>query len=91
MEQRVEMHVTGKAVGASGQQEAFAEMVRVAVGHIDPRARTQVRVGADDRVGIELVVERARQMQVGEALEQLLIEPEISSSVLDEEPAPADS
>jgi len=83
------MHVTGKAVGASGQEEAFAELVRTTVGHIDPHARPDVRVGADDAVRIELVVERSRQIPVGEALEQLLTEAHISSAVL-EDPAPAD-
>ena len=52
--------------------------------------RPDVRVGADDAVRIELVVERSLQMPVGEALEQLLTEAQISSAVL-EHPAPADS
>jgi hypothetical protein len=82
--ERVQMHITGKAVGASGQEDAFAEMVRVTVGHIAPHAHPQVRVGADDAVRIELVLERRLQIPVGEALEQLLTEADISSSVVDE-------
>jgi hypothetical protein len=65
-------------------------MVRTTVGHIDPHARPDVRVGADDAVRIELVVERSLQIRVGEALEQLLTEAHISSAVL-EDPPPAGS
>jgi hypothetical protein len=82
--QRVQIQITGRAVGASGQQEGFAEMVQAAVARHDPHARAEVRVGVDDGVRIELVVERRLQIPVGESLEQLLSESEISSSVVDE-------
>lgn len=77
------MTVTGKAVGASGEDKAFAEMVRVAVAGVAEHARTKVQVGADDAVRIEVVVDRNLQSGVGEALEHLLVHPEIQSSVID--------
>ena len=79
----VVMTVTGKAVGASGEDEAFAEMVRVAVAGAAEHARTKVQVGADDAVRIEVVVDRGLQSAVGEALEHLLVHPEIQSAVID--------
>jgi citrate lyase gamma subunit len=79
----VTMIITGKAVGASGQEEAFADMVRVAVAGATEHARTKIQVGADDAVRIEIVVDRALQSAVGEALEHLLVHPEIQSSVVD--------
>jgi hypothetical protein len=79
----VAMTVTGKAVGASGEDEAFAEMVRVAVAGAAEHARTKVHVGGDDTVRIEVVVERRLQSDVGEALAHLLVDPEIQSAVID--------
>lgn len=79
----VVMTVTGKAVGASGEDEAFAEMVRVTVAGVAEHARTKVQVAADDSVTIEVVVERGLQSDVGEALEHLLVHPEIRSAVVD--------
>jgi hypothetical protein len=79
----VNMTVTGKAVGASGEDEAFAEMVRVAVAAVAEHAHTKVQVGADDTVRIEVVVDKALQSDVGEALEHLLVHAEIRSAVVD--------
>ena len=83
------MHVTGGAVGASDEPDGFAEMVRTIVRDAaagDP-AQVQVRVGADDAAAIEIVVDRGRQLAIGESLERLLAEPEITSEVVGEEPA----
>lgn len=84
----VTMTVTGKAVGASGQDEAFAEMVRVAVAGVAELARTRVQVGADDAVRIDVVVDKSLQSDVGEALARLVAHPEIESRVIgaDDEP-----
>ena len=85
------MHVTGKAVGATDEQDGFAEMVRTIVREAaaDDPASVQVRVGADDAAAIEIVVDRRRQQAIGEALERLLAEPAITSQVVGEEPAKA--
>jgi citrate lyase gamma subunit len=79
----VMLTVTGKAVGAAGQDEAFAEMVRVAVAGAAEHARTKVQVGAEDAVRIEVVVDRSLQSAVGEALAHLVAHPEIQSTVID--------
>ena len=81
----VAMTVTGKAVGASGEDEAFAEMVRVAVAGVAEHARPKIQVGADDTVRVEVVVDRRLQSDVGEALEQLILQAEIQSAVIDED------
>jgi hypothetical protein len=85
----VRMHVRGRAVGASDEQDGFAEMVRTVVRGAaqDDPAQVSVRVGADDAAAIEVVVDRRRQQAIGEALERLLAEPEITSEVVGEEPA----
>jgi hypothetical protein len=87
----VRMHVTGRAVGASEEPDGFAEMVRriVREAAADDPAHVRVQVGAGDAAAIEIVVERRRQQAVGEALERLLAEPEITSEVVGEEPAKA--
>ena len=84
----VAMTVTGKAVGASGEDEAFAEMVRVAVAGAAEHARTKVQVGADDVIRIEVVVDRSLQSDVGEALAHLVQHPEIQSVVIGEDDDP---
>jgi uncharacterized protein (DUF849 family) len=84
----VRMHVTGKAAGASDEPDGFAEMVRTVVRAAaggEP-AHVHVRVGADDAAAIEVAVERSRQQAIGEALERLLAEPEITSEVVGEGP-----
>ena len=85
----VRMHVTGKAVAAAEEPDGFAEMVRsVARGAAgDDPVQVQVRVGADDAAAIEIVVDRAHQQPIGEALERLLADPQITSEVVGEEPA----
>jgi hypothetical protein len=80
----VAMTVTGKAVGASGEDQAFAEMVQVAAAGVAEHARTKVQVGADDVVRIEVVVDKSLQSDVGEALAQLLQHPEIQSTVIED-------
>jgi citrate lyase gamma subunit len=79
----VMLTVTGKAVGAAGEDEAFAEMARVAVAGVAEHARTKVQVGADDAVRIEVVVDKSLQSDVGEALAHLVVHPEIQSAVID--------
>ena len=85
------MHVTGRAVGASDEQDGFAEMVRTIVREAaaDDPARVRVRIGADDATAIEIVVDRRRQQAIGEALERLLAEPAITSEIVGEEAAEA--
>jgi len=82
---KVRMHITGRAVGASEEQAGFAELVRTKVGGVTDRAFPDVKVGSEDEVRIEIVVDRALQSDVGEAIEPLLAEPEITSAVLDDE------
>jgi hypothetical protein len=84
----VRMHVTGTAVGASDEPDGFAEMVRTIVREAaaDDPARVSVKVGAQDAAAIEIVVDRHRQQAVGEALERLLAQAEITSEVVDELP-----
>jgi hypothetical protein len=87
----VRMHVTGRAVGASDEPDGFAEMVRTVVREAagDDPARVHVSVGGEDAATIEIVVDRSRQLAVGESLERLLAGSEITSEVLGEEPAEA--
>jgi hypothetical protein len=82
---KVVMKVTGRAVGASGEDEAFAEMVCVAITGVADNARPKVQVGADDSVRVEVVIDKRVQSEVGEVLEQLLSHAVIESSVLDED------
>jgi hypothetical protein len=89
----VRMHVTGRAVGATDEQDGFAEMVRTIVREAaaDDPAQVQVRIGADDAAAIEIRVDRRRQQAIGEALERLLAEPQITSTVVGEEPEAAEA
>ncbi|MGN6378083.1 MAG: hypothetical protein ACTHNU_03965 [Gaiellales bacterium] len=82
---RVVMTITGTAVGASGEEDAFADLVRVTIGHVAEHARPTIRVGADDQVAIEVTVDRRVQSDVGEALDRLLADASISSSVIGED------
>ena len=90
----VVMKVTGRAVGASGEDEAFGAMVGVAIAGVAEHARPKVRVGADDSVRIEVVVDKRLQSDVGEVLEQLLSYAVIESAVIDQDghelPPPTD-
>jgi len=76
------MQITGRAVGASEEQAGFAELVRTTVGRVTDRAFPDVRVGSEDAVRIEIVLDRELQSDVGEALEPLLADPQITSTVL---------
>ena len=49
------------------------------------RAFLDVRFGSEDAVTIEIVLDRELQSGVGEAIEPLLADPQITSAVLDEE------
>jgi hypothetical protein len=82
---KVRMHITGRAVGASDEESGFAELVRTKVGGVTDRAFPDVKVGSEDEVRIEIVVDRELQSDVGEAVEPLLADPEITSAVLDDE------
>ena len=81
----VVMRVTGRAVGASGEDEAFVEMVCAAITGVADHARPEVRIGADDSVRVEVVIDKRLQSEVGEVLEQLLSHAVIESFVLDED------
>ena len=85
----VSMIITGRAVGASGEEKAFEDMVRVTIGRVAAHAHPTVRIGAEDAATIEVVVDRRLQSDVGEALAALLAEPSITSSVIGEEPPPS--
>jgi hypothetical protein len=80
----VELTATGLGVGASGEKDAFAEMIRTEIAHVVPTARPDVRIGSDDAVAVSVVIDRRDQADVGDVLERLLQEPQIQSSVLDE-------
>ena len=82
---KVRMQITGRAVGASDEQAGFAELVRTTVGRVTDRAFPDVKVGSEDAVRIEIVVDRTLQSDVGEAIEPLLADPQITSAVLDDE------
>jgi hypothetical protein len=82
---KVRMQITGRAVGASDEQAGFAELVRTTVGSVTDRAFPDVKVGSEDAVRIEIVVDRTLQSDVGEAIEPLLADPQITSAVLDDE------
>jgi hypothetical protein len=78
------MQISGRAVGSSDEQAGFAELVRTRVGGVTDRAFPDVRFGSEDAVTIEIVLDREFQSDVGEAIEPLLAEPQITSAVLDE-------
>ena len=52
------------------------------MGRVTDRAFPDVRVGSEDAVRIEIVLDRELQSDVGEALEPLLADPQITSTVL---------
>jgi citrate lyase gamma subunit len=80
----VHMKVTGTAVGASGENEGFAELARTTIADVAPAARPEISVAGDDQVTIELDLDRSDQSQVGEAMEQLLTEAVVYSELIDE-------
>jgi hypothetical protein len=82
---KVRMQITGRAIGASDEQPGFAELVRTRVGGVTDRAFPDVKIGSEDEVRIEIVVDRALQSDVAEALEPLLADPHVTSAVLDDE------
>jgi hypothetical protein len=55
------------------------------VGGVTDRAFPDVKIGSEDEVRIEIVVDRELQSDVAEALEPLLAEPQVTSAVLEEE------
>lgn len=81
---KVELTAHGKGVGATGEGEAFTQMVGVEIARVAALARPEVRVGADDAVTVVVVVERRDQAAVGSILERLLQDVDISSTVIDE-------
>ena len=87
---KVRMQITGRAVGSSDEQAGFAELVRTRVGSVTDRAFPDVRFGSEDAVAIEIVLDRELQSGVGEAIEPLLADPQITSAVLDDEELPED-
>jgi hypothetical protein len=74
-------------VGASGEDDAFAELVRTEIARVAPQARPDIGVGADDAVTMTVELDRSHQAEVGELMERLLQDPLIESTVLDDEPA----
>lgn len=82
---RVRLTASGRGVGASGEDDGFAELVRTEIAHLVPTARPEVAVGADDAVTVTVELDRADQGAVGELLERLIQEPLVESSVLDDE------
>jgi hypothetical protein len=85
---KVRMEITGRAVGASDEQAGFAELVRTTVGGVTDRAFPDVKIGSEDAVRIEIVLDRELQSGVGEAIEPLLADPHITSAVVDEDEQP---
>jgi hypothetical protein len=83
---RVRLTAAGRGVGASGEADAFAEMVHTEITHVAPAARPETRVGADDAVTVSVDLDRSDQSAVGEVLERLLQGIRIESSLLDDEP-----
>ena len=81
---KVRMQISGRAIGSSDEQAGFAELVRTRVGGVTDRAFPDVRFGSEDAVTIEIVLDRELQSDVGEAIEPLLAEPQITSAVVDE-------
>jgi hypothetical protein len=84
---RVRLTATGRGVGASGEDAAFAELVRTEVARVAPRTRPEIGVAADDAVTVSVELDRTDQGAVGELMERLLQEPRVESTVLDDEPA----
>jgi hypothetical protein len=84
---RVELRATGRGVGASGEEDAFTDLVRTEIGHVAPAARPTIRIGPDDAVAVSVELERDDQSDVGKVLGRLLQDVAIESSVLDDETA----
>jgi hypothetical protein len=82
---RVRLTASGRGVGASGEDDAFAELVRTEIAHVAPAARPDIAVGADDAVTVTVELDRHDQGAVGDLLERLLQEPRVESFVLDDE------
>ena len=85
---KVRMQISGRAIGSSDEQAGFAELVRTRVGGVTDRAFPDVRFGSEDAVTIEIVLDRELQSDVGEAIEPLLAEPQITSAVVEDEEQP---
>jgi hypothetical protein len=83
---KVELTATGRGIGASGEEDAFADLVRTEIAHVAPAARPTIRVGADDAVTVHMQLEREDQASVGDVLERLLREVKIQSTVLEAPP-----
>jgi hypothetical protein len=83
---RVELTATGRGIGASGEEDAFADLVRTEIAHVAPAARPTILVGADDAVTVSMELDRADQAAVGDVLERLLREVKIESAVLEAPP-----
>jgi hypothetical protein len=82
----VELTATGRGIGASGEEDAFADLVRTEIAHVAPAARPTIRVGADDAVTVRMELEREDQAGVGDVLERLLREVKIHSALLEAPP-----
>ena len=83
---RVRLTAVGRGVGASAEADAFSQMVQTEIAHVDPAARPETRVGADDAVTVCVDLDRRDQSAVGEVLERLLQGLRIESSLLGDEP-----
>jgi hypothetical protein len=81
---RVRLTAAGRGVGASDEDAAFSEMLRVEIAQVAPAARPEIQVGPDDAVSVSVELDRADQAGVGDVLERLLQEPRIESSVVEE-------
>jgi hypothetical protein len=81
---RVRLTATGRGVGASGEDDAFTELVRTEVARVAPRARPEIGVAGDDAVTVSVELDRNDQGAVGELMERLLQEPRVESTVLDD-------
>jgi hypothetical protein len=88
---RVRLIATGRGVGASDEDTAFTEMLRVEIAHVAPAARPDVRVGPDDAVSVSVELDKDEQAGVGDALERLLQDPHVESSLLDERDGAAET
>ena len=87
---RVILTATGRGVGASGKDDAFAEMIRTEIARIAPLAHPEIGVAQDDAVAVTVELERRDQADVGEALERLLQDATVESTLVDESPAADD-
>jgi hypothetical protein len=81
---KVRLTASGRGVGASGEDAAFSDMLRVEIAHAAPAARPEIRVGPDDAVSVSVELDRGDQAGVGELLERILRDPRIESTLLDE-------